>query len=93
MPRYFFHIDDGKFIPDHTGVDLPDLAAARKEALSASGAMINDLDSSFWEQRSPWNMQVTDERGRLLFTLTFGHYLPSGEVVYRPTAPTGVEAS
>ena len=33
MPRYFFHLrDDEELIRDEEGADLPDLAAARKEA-------------------------------------------------------------
>ncbi len=37
MPRYFLHIDDGtQRIEDHEGSELPDLAAARDEALGAA---------------------------------------------------------
>lgn len=37
MPRFFLHIDDGtQRIEDEEGSDLPDLAAAREEALSAA---------------------------------------------------------
>ena len=86
MPRYFFHVDNGKLIPDETGVEFPDQRTARREAVYASATMINALDPSFWEHRSPWNMHVTDEAGRLQFTLTFGHSVPSGEVLYRPAA-------
>lgn len=37
MPRFFLHIDDGtQRIEDEEGSDLPDLAAAREEALGAA---------------------------------------------------------
>lgn len=37
MPRFFLHIDDGtQRIEDEEGSDLPDLATARIEALSAA---------------------------------------------------------
>jgi hypothetical protein len=37
MPRFFLHIDDGtQRIEDEEGSELPDLAAAREEALVAA---------------------------------------------------------
>ena len=37
MPRFFLHIDDGtQRIEDEEGSDLPNLAAAREEALGAA---------------------------------------------------------
>lgn len=84
MPRYFFHVDNGKFVPDATGTELPGLHAARVEAVRASGEMINDVSSEFWEEMSPWNMHVTDDAKRLLFTLQFYAKVPSGEVLFVP---------
>ena len=49
MPRYFFHVDNGEFIPDETGTDLPDLQAARREAVRAAGEMIDEAQESFWD--------------------------------------------
>jgi hypothetical protein len=46
--------------------------------------MINDVVESFWDHMTPWNMHVTDERNRLLFTLQFGAKVPSGEARYIP---------
>jgi hypothetical protein len=37
MPRYYFHIDDDRTHIDQVGVELPDLKAARDEAVSAAG--------------------------------------------------------
>jgi uncharacterized protein DUF6894 len=32
VPRYFFDLRDGEFIPDHEGMELPDMQAALVEA-------------------------------------------------------------
>jgi hypothetical protein len=86
MPRYFFHVDNGTFAPDDTGAELPDLAAARVEAVRAAGEMINEANRSFWDNLTPWNMHVTDSDHHLLFTLEFVAKVASGEAVYIPEA-------
>ena len=45
MPRYFFHVQDGKDIPDTEGTVLADHKAARIEAIATSGAMLRDTAS------------------------------------------------
>jgi hypothetical protein len=41
MPRYLFHADNGAgYVEDGEGRDLPDLAAARREALKSAGEII-----------------------------------------------------
>lgn len=87
MPRYFFHIDNGSFVPDRIGTDLPNIEAARVEAVRAAGEMINDSGKSFWEHLMPWNMHVTDNDARLLFTLWFGVKIPSGDARFIPDEP------
>lgn len=79
MTTYYFHVDNGTFFPGTEGVDLPDLDAARLEAVRAAGEMIIDSGQSFWEHMTPWIMNVTDDRYRLLFTLQFAAKVPSGE--------------
>lgn len=69
MPRYYFHIQDGRFNPDETGTVLPDLASAQVEAIVASGEMLRDKGLAFWAERS-WEMRVHDEAQTPLFTLT-----------------------
>ena len=89
MPRYFFHVDNGEFIPDPSGTELPDIQAARVEAVQAAGEMINEKGQSFWEHMTPWVMNVTDSNKRLLFTLEFVAKVPSGEAFYAPEIQTG----
>jgi hypothetical protein len=43
MPRFYFDLSrDGHFLPDELGLDLPTLAAARKEARVAAAEMAKE---------------------------------------------------
>jgi hypothetical protein len=43
MPRYHFHVDNGTGeTRDEVGVELPDLEAARREALSGIRSILRD---------------------------------------------------
>ena len=72
MPRFFFHVRDGKDLPDTEGTELPNLAAVRAEALKASGEMLRDSKggADFWSGHD-WTMNVHDEAGRPVLTLRF----------------------
>jgi len=39
MPRYFFNVEDDRTIIDQEGTDLPNLRAAREEAVSTSSEL------------------------------------------------------
>jgi hypothetical protein len=69
MPRFYFHVDDGHLIPDRDGFVLPDLQAARAEAIAAAGEMIRDLRGKL--SAPGWRMDVTDDAGRPVLTLRF----------------------
>lgn len=85
MPRYFLHVDTGEFIPDASGTELPDLSAARREAVRCRRD--DRRRAAFvWEHMTPWNMHVTDSDDRLLFTLQFGAKIPSEEALFTPKA-------
>ena len=59
MPRYYFHIEDDRTHIDQIGVELPDLEAARDEAVSAAGQILrNGAAKSLWSGK-PWRMWVT----------------------------------
>ena len=45
MPRYFFHIMDGRVQLDHEGQQLLDIWEVRKEALRRSAAYLSGLDN------------------------------------------------
>ena len=81
MPRYFFHVRDGDdFSPDTEGQELADLAAARREAISANREILGDklLHGGALDDRQ---IQIADESGSVLLTLSTddvllkdGHY-------------------
>lgn len=70
MPRYHFDVHDGTDLPDHHGIELPDLAAARREAVRYAAALLGELGDGFWDG-GDWQMVVKDARGLVLFTLHF----------------------
>ena len=71
MPRYFFDLRDGQFIPDDTGSELAGLNEARVQAVMLAGALLKDNPGGqFWEGHD-WNVEVREGAGPILFTLTF----------------------
>ena len=71
MPRFYLHMSDvNGFIEDEEGVDLPDEAAARETALRcARDVMIGEVRGGTLDLTC--FIEVEDEQGKLLFTLTF----------------------
>ena len=69
MPRYFFHIFNGKAILDDVGVELPDLDAVRREAIRASGQMLSE-DGHIWSGEA-WRMIVADSARTIVFSTSF----------------------
>jgi hypothetical protein len=60
MSRYYFHVKDGATSLDSEGLELPDLAAVRKAALTFSGETLRDgADPKLWDG-TPWRLRVTD---------------------------------
>ena len=69
MPRYFFHVRDAdSFSPDTEGQDLPDLEAARREAISANREILGEklLHGGALDHRQ---IQIADESGAVLLAL------------------------
>lgn len=61
MPRHFFNFQNGATTLDGVGVDLPDLAAVRSEAVKTMAAVLReDVTVSFWNG-APMRLWVTDE--------------------------------
>jgi hypothetical protein len=75
MPRYFFHVHDGKDTPDVEGTELSSPQEARDKAVIACGEALKDLDGDFWESRE-WTMTVKDWRGSVLCELKFSGKVP-----------------
>ena len=70
MPLFFFDVRDGEYFPDNVGTDLPDLDAARREAVTFSGELLRDRGAKFWDG-AEWRVEVKDAHGLMLFTLLF----------------------
>ena len=70
MPRFYFHVRDGADIHDDVGTELPDIDAARNQAIASSAEMIGDHGRKF-RLAEFWQMTVTDENGRELLELSF----------------------
>ncbi len=70
MPRYYFHVKDGKNYRDLQGTELADTDAARREALRFTGDLLNEGENGFWDGVE-WSMEVTDAIGSAFFTLRF----------------------
>jgi hypothetical protein len=70
MPRCYFNIIDGRPVVDREGIDLPDAAAARKEATRYAIDLVRrQSELRGWNEVE--NVVVTDERGAEVLTVTF----------------------
>jgi len=67
MPRFYFHVPDGKAQIDHEGTDLPSLEEAEREAVRTAGEIIRE-GSVIGES---WTMAIVDEKSNVLRMLNF----------------------
>ncbi len=73
MQRYFFHLHDGRTTLDAEGVELPNLRAARGEAVRACGDLLRDVPAALLSGQHAWCLWATDQpndQGAGLFTVT-----------------------
>lgn len=76
MPRYFLHIDDGtQWIEDQEGSELPDLTAARDEALGAARQL---WAAAILDQRDIGirSLLIADDKGLVIDTVKMDKALP-----------------
>ena len=87
MPRYYFHLNDGREDPDLDGLDLPSTEAARIAAVRFAGELLQERDDEF-RPGADWRVNVTDSTGLILFTLDIGmsHSAAVGEQIPSPNA-------
>ena len=71
MPRYFFNLYDDLIVLDEEGVELPNPAAARLNALIGARDVIAAQVKHGYFVLSHW-IDVTDEQGDLVLTVRFG---------------------
>jgi hypothetical protein len=70
MPRYFFNVMDGRPLVDKDGIELPDAAAARREATKYAAELMRKR-AGLNARDEVGNVVVTDERGAEVLTVTF----------------------
>ena len=68
MPLFHFSVQDGRNDTPRSVLQLPDVFAAKAEALQLAGQMLRDNDrkASFDED---WRIEVTDAVGMVLFRM------------------------
>jgi hypothetical protein len=72
MTRFYFHFArDGDEFEDAEGADLPDLAAARKQALDAVRDVKRSRFARYGPDWSGWSVRVSDEAGTDVLTVPF----------------------
>lgn len=71
MPHYFFSFRDGGELQDDMGMDLPDDAAARHEAVRGARSILADTVMKDGKLPLSATVGVEDEEGKRLFDLAF----------------------
>lgn len=75
MPRFYFSVFDGRSFPDTDGIELRDRTAAQVLAIQHAGEVLQS-DAKRITPGQDWRMEVTDERGLILFRLDFSVTAP-----------------
>lgn len=70
MPRFFFNVHDGQDYPDLDGTELASIPDARRHASKYAGELLKADPDVFWNDQR-WQMDVTDDRGLILYQLMF----------------------
>lgn len=77
MVRFYFHIkEDGRMVLDDEGVDLPDVDAAKREALQCAREMLGDAIKA-GKPTVPDALVIADEFGRVLAVMSLITVLPA----------------
>ena len=70
MARFFFHVIDGEFVQDPTGIECATPADVKRQAVRIAGEMIKDQGLELWKTRR-YDLFVCDERNRTHLKLSF----------------------
>lgn len=70
MPRYYFHLHNGTTARDEEGRELPDLEAARQEAISAARELMGE-DLKAGLLRLGHRIEIGDADGSELLVVPF----------------------
>lgn len=71
MPHFYFHLSNGiGEVPDEEGVDLPDLEAARMQAVAAIRSILSEeLSQGLLDLNGM--IHITDHAGRLMLDVRY----------------------
>jgi len=69
MPRFYFHLRDDLDVPDDEGVDLPDLEAARAEAVRCARITFGEDAKHDGRVVLHHRIDIEDEQGAVLDTV------------------------
>jgi len=76
MRRFYFHLRAGdELVPDEEGIDLPDFAAARCEAIEAARELLAEAIKD-GRAEVPEAFVIADEEGREIDTVPLAAVLP-----------------
>lgn len=70
MPRYFFHVMDGRANIDADGTVMDGIADVRRKAVRLAGSILMNEATGLTNGR-PWQMTVADTAGDVVFSLRF----------------------
>jgi hypothetical protein len=70
VPRFYFHVYDDVIAQDEEGMELPNLAAARLNAIRGARDLIAEQVRHGHFVLSHW-IDVVDEQGEKVLTVTF----------------------
>lgn len=68
MPNYHFNLANHERIEDDEGTELPDLQAARIQAVVFAADYLHDTPELVWDGRR-FSVEVTDDEGQMLFAI------------------------
>ena len=71
MPRYYFHVMDGRVVIDEDGTELAGPEDVRREAIRAAGEILANGEAASLAGGHVWNMTVADEDAKTVLTLRF----------------------
>jgi hypothetical protein len=72
VPRFYFHLINDVDVPDLEGLELPDLDAARAEAVEQARGMIGEMAKTDARIVLHHHIDIEDEEGRVLDSVVFG---------------------
>lgn len=76
MPRFYFHVIDGKILIDGEGTELPDEDAARFQAVAIASSLLKGSVKA-WPHEPGWQVIVANASRTVIATLAFGVKIPA----------------